>query len=65
MLYQGKWSMNTEAYFEFIAPGEIRIKGHRIWSGNILYGYIHHAISPEELAQCFPTLSLEQSDATC
>jgi uncharacterized protein (DUF433 family) len=60
LLYQGKWNMNIEAYFEFIAPDEIRIKGHRIWIENILYEYIHNAMSPEELAQRFPTLRLEQ-----
>ena len=56
--------MQIEEYFEFVAPNEIRLKGHRIWIENILYEYIHNALSPEELALRFPTLSLEQIYAT-
>jgi uncharacterized protein (DUF433 family) len=56
--------MQTEAYFDFVAPDEIRIKGHRIWIENILYESIHNALSPDELTQRFPTLSLEQIYAT-
>lgn len=56
--------MDTKSYFEFVSPDEIRIKGHRIWIENILYEYIHNALSPEELGQRFPTLSLEQIYAT-
>jgi uncharacterized protein (DUF433 family) len=56
--------MQIEEYFEFVAPDEIRLKGHRIWIENILYEYIHNALTPEELAQRFPTLSLEHIYAT-
>jgi uncharacterized protein (DUF433 family) len=52
--------MQIEEYFEFVSPEEIRIKGHRIGLENILYEYIHNAMSPDALAQRFPTLSLEQ-----
>lgn len=56
--------MQVEDYFEFISPDEIQIRGHRIWIENILYEYIHNALSADELAQRFPTLTLEQIYAT-
>ena len=52
--------MQIEDYFEFVSPQEIRLKGHRIWIENILYEHIHNAQRPDELAQRFPTLTLEQ-----
>ncbi|MEW5958927.1 MAG: DUF433 domain-containing protein [Chloroflexota bacterium] len=52
--------MQLEDYFDFLAPNDIRLKGHRIGIESILYEYIHRAQTPEEIAACFPTLSLEQ-----
>lgn len=52
--------MQLEDYFDFLAPDDIRIKGHRIGIESILYEYIHNAQTPEEMAARFPTLTLEQ-----
>jgi uncharacterized protein (DUF433 family) len=56
--------MQLEDYFDFLSPDDIRIKGHRIGIEHVLYDYIHNAMSPDELAQRFPTLSLEEIYAT-
>jgi uncharacterized protein (DUF433 family) len=52
--------MQLEDYFEFLAPGEIKIKGHRIWIEHVLDEYIHHGLSLEELVKRFDTLTREQ-----
>lgn len=56
--------MQIEDYFDFLAPNDIRLKGHRIGVESILYEYIHNCKTPEELKTRFPTLSLEQIYAT-
>ena len=56
--------MNLEDYFEFLAPDDIRLKGHRIGIEDLLYEYIHNAMTPDELALRFPTLTLEEIYAT-
>ncbi len=56
--------MRLEDYFDFLAPNDIRLKGHRIGIESILYAYIHRAQTPEEIAVRFPTLNLEQIYAT-
>lgn len=56
--------MQLEDYFDFLAPNDIRLKGHRIGIESILYEYLHNEQTPEEIAVCFPTLSLEQIYAT-
>ena len=56
--------MQLEDYFDFLAPDDIRIKGHRIGIESVLYEYIFHARTPEEIADIFPSLSLEQILAT-
>ena len=56
--------MQIEDYFDFLAPDDIRINGHRIGIESILYEYIHSARSAEEIAEQFPTLTLEQVYAT-
>jgi uncharacterized protein (DUF433 family) len=55
--------MQLEDYFEFVAPEEIKIKGHRIWMQDVLYEYIHRGMTVEELADRFDTLTLEQIHA--
>jgi uncharacterized protein (DUF433 family) len=52
--------MHLEDYFDFLAPDDIRIKGHRIGIESVLYEYIHREQTPEEIARRFPSLSLEQ-----
>mgnify|MGYP003381921650 CR=1 FL=1 len=56
--------MQLEAYFDFLAADDIRIKGHRIGIETILYDYIHRERTPEEIQRSYPTLSLEQVYAT-
>jgi uncharacterized protein (DUF433 family) len=53
-----------EDYFDFLAPDDIRIKGHRIGIESVLYEYIFRARTPDEIADRFPSLSLEQILAT-
>jgi uncharacterized protein (DUF433 family) len=56
--------MQLEDYFDFLAPNDIRIKGHRIGIETILYDYIHRSRTPEEIQRDYSTLSLEQVYAT-
>ncbi len=55
--------MMLEEYFDFIAPDDIRIKGHRIGIDNVLYYYLE-GYSPEEIAVNLPSLTLEEIHAT-
>ena len=52
--------MQLEDYFEFNGPNEIQIKGHRIWMEHILYEYVFHELTVEELHERFPTLSFDK-----
>ena len=56
--------MQLEDYFNFLAPNDIRLKGHRIGIETILYEYIHNQHTAEEIADIYTTLSLEQVYAT-
>ena len=56
--------MQLEDYFNFLAPNDIRLKGSRIGIETILYEYIERKCSPEEIAQTYTTLTLEQVYAT-
>ena len=56
--------MQIEDYFNFLAPNDIRLKGSRIGIETILYEYIERKRSPEEIAQTYTTLTLEQVYAT-
>ena len=56
--------MQLEEYFNFLAPDDIRIKGTRIGIESILYEYIFRCQTPEEIAQRFHTVTLEQVYAT-
>ena len=56
--------MQLEDYFDFLRPDDIRLRGHRIGIESILYAYIHQAMTPEEIAAQFPTLTLDQVYAT-
>lgn len=55
--------MLLEDYFDFIAPDDIRLKGHRIGIDNVLHYYLE-GYSPEEIAANLPSLSLEEIHAT-
>ncbi len=55
--------MQLEDYFDFNSPDEIKLKGHRIWLEDVLLEYIHREMTPEQLGQRFPTLTLEEIHA--
>jgi len=56
--------MQLEDYFMFLAPDDIRVKGTRIGIETILYDFIHRCRTPEDIAQTYHTLTLEQVYAT-
>ncbi|MGH9840306.1 MAG: DUF433 domain-containing protein [Blastocatellia bacterium] len=56
--------MQLEDYFDFQRPDDIRLKGSRIGIETILYEYINRAQTPEEIADQYRTLMLEQVYAT-
>jgi len=56
--------MKLEDYFDFLSPDDIRIHGSRAGIENVLYEFIHRARTPEEIAETFPTISLEEVYAT-
>lgn len=56
--------MQLENYFDFLHSDDIRLQGTRIGIEHILYEYIHHQKSPEEIVQEFRTVTLEQIYAT-
>ena len=56
--------MQLEEYFDFLAKDDIRIKGTRIGIETVLYDFIHRSRSPEEIANTYPSLNLEQVYAT-
>lgn len=56
--------MQLEDYFNFLGSDDIRLKGSRIGIETILYEYIYRARTPEEIAQMFPSLTIEQVYAT-
>ena len=56
--------MQLEDYFNFLAPNHIRLAGSRIGIETVLYEYIYRARTPEEIAQTYPSITLEQVYAT-
>lgn len=56
--------MQIEDYFNFLAPDDIRLKDSRIGIETILYEYIYRSRTPEEIAQFYTSLNLEQVYAT-
>ncbi|GAP93728.1 DUF433 domain-containing protein [Leptolyngbya sp. NIES-2104] len=53
-----------EDYFDFLASDDIRLKNTRIGIESILYEYIYRCKTPEEIADQFHTVTLEQIYAT-
>ena len=49
-----------ESNFVFLAEDDIRIKGTRVGIETVLYEYIHNNQTPEEIADSYYTLTLEQ-----
>lgn len=56
--------MQLEDYFDFQRPDDIRLKGTRVGIETILYDFIHRKRTPEEIAQSYPSVTLEQVYAT-
>ena len=56
--------MQLEDYFNFLNPSDIRIKGSRIGIESVLYEHIHRCKTPEEIAERFDSITLEQVYAT-
>lgn len=56
--------MSLDEYFDFLAPDDIRIKGHRIGIETVLSEYLHHARTAEEIQQRYPSLTLAEVYAT-
>jgi len=55
--------MNLEDYFEFFAPDNIRIKGHRVGIETIIESFLNGS-EPSEIAIEYPGLALETIYAT-
>jgi uncharacterized protein (DUF433 family) len=56
--------MLLEDYFDFQRPDDIRLKGTRVGIESVLYDFIFRARTPDEIAQSYPSLTLEQVYAT-
>ena len=56
--------MLLEDYFNFLADDDIRLKGTRIGIETILFDYLFKAKTPEEIANTYTSLNLEQVYAT-
>ena len=56
--------MQLEDYFDFQRPDDIRIKGHRIGIESVLAAFIEQDMQPREIAERYPSLSLEEVYAT-
>ncbi|MFN8454133.1 MAG: DUF433 domain-containing protein [Anaerolineae bacterium] len=56
--------MELEEYFDFLAPNDIRLKGHRLGLETILFDYLELGLIPEEIVLRYPTLTLEEVYAT-
>jgi uncharacterized protein (DUF433 family) len=56
--------MQLEEFFNFLSPDDIRLKGSRIGIESVLYEYVHRGKTPEEIAERFDTLTLDQVYAT-
>lgn len=56
--------MQIESYFDFHTPTDIRLKGTRVGIETVLLDYLDLGLSPEEIAQRYPALTLEQVFAT-
>jgi uncharacterized protein (DUF433 family) len=60
----GRPAMLLEDYFDFLAPDDIRIKGHRIGIETVLYEFIHRHRTPDQIVDNYRSLTLEEVYAT-
>ena len=56
--------MQLEDYFDFLAPDDIRIAGTRVGIENVLLDYLQRNLGAEQIAERYPSVSLEQVYAT-
>lgn len=56
--------MLLEDYFHFLAPNDIRLKGTRVGIETILYDFLYRSRKPEQIANTYPSITLEQVYAT-
>lgn len=56
--------MQLKDYFNFLRADDIRLKGTRVGIETILYDFIYYCRTPEEIADSYHTLTLEQVYAT-
>ena len=56
--------MQLDDYLDFLAPNDIRLKGHRIGIETILLDYLELGLFPEDIVLRYPTLTLEEVYAT-
>ena len=56
--------MELENYFDFQRHDDIRIRGTRVGIETVLYDYLFRARTPEEIADTYKTIDLEQVYAT-
>lgn len=60
----GETIVQIEEYFDFLAPDDIRIRGHRIGIETVLDEYLRRGRRPEQIQTSFPSLGLDQVYAT-
>ena len=56
--------MQLEEYFDFLAPNDIRIRGHRIGIESVLIDYLDMGLTAEAIHDRYPHLSVEHIYAT-
>ena len=56
--------MQLESYCDILANNDIRIKGTGVEVETVLHDFLYWKRTPEEIAQSYPTLTLEQVYAT-
>lgn len=56
--------MKLESYFNFLSNDDIRIKGTRVGIETVLYDYIYKNQTAEQIAESYPSLTLEKVYAT-
>lgn len=56
--------MDLRDYFDFVAPDDIRLRGARVGIETVLYPYVEHGRSAEQIQRSYPALTLEHVCAT-
>jgi uncharacterized protein (DUF433 family) len=63
-IWRRKTPMELENYFNFLTPYDIRLQGSRIGIETILWQYLYHKQTAEQIAELYPSLTKEQVYAT-